>query len=405
MTTTTAQSRPGDPAERRYVSGPRIGDYLDILRRRWRLIAVCTIVGAVVAAGYALISPHTYIAVGTLMPPDKDQGGGAAGFAALLQSGEFDLGSLGAQKGAGGVFRELLESRTLADSLISRLDLIERLDLPPDRRLAIDAVRASLLPDVRNSGVIEVACIIETPRLPSDEEIEEARAISAEIVNESMVLLDELNRTKIVTRARSSREFLERMVDLKRDELDDALGRLAAFQKENKAIALDAQIDAAVGTLAELRAQLATLELEKAALEQDLAPNAGAIEQVDRQISEVRRQLARSSATDVLGLNLSSAPDLSKQFAALKLDVEVATQVYAFLESQYHSEQIAENRDLPTVSVLDEARPPALRSSPRRTFITIVGTILGFIVGCVLVLLFELFAADFRSWRQRSSEQ
>ena len=392
-------------SDREYGALPaaRLVDYLAMAQRRWRLVALISLIGLACGFAYGLLSPHTYRSAGTLMPPEKEQGG-AAKFASLLQSGDFDLGSLESGGSGGGVFREVIERRKLADSIISRLDLIALLDLSENHDLAVEQVQNAFDVNVRKSGVIEIGFTTQTSGMPSDEEIARAKENASLVVNEAMVLLDVFNLEKNNTRARSSREFLERMVAIKRTELDDAMTRLAAFQSENKAIALDAQIEASVGALAELRTQKATLELEKSRLTQDLNPNASAVEAIDRQIAEVTRQLAKSSARDVLGMNLSSAPDLSRQFALRKLDVEVATQVYGFLESQFHSEQIAEYRDLATVSVLDEARIPLYRSAPRRFFALILGGGLAFFFALLLVVVLELFGDDWREFRADSKQ-
>ena len=87
-------------------------------------------------------------------------------------------------------------------------------------------------------------------------------------------------------------------------------------------------------------------------------------------------------------MNLNATPDLVKQYAGLRLDLEVATQVYTYLESLYSSEQVQAARDLPTVSVLDYAEPPALRSSPRRTFIVLIAFGLLVVIGLGLVFVY-----------------
>lgn len=381
-------------------SAARIGDYVDVVRRRWKLAFLLTLVGALLAAGWAMIAPHEYGASGTLMPPEKGTQGGLS-FTSLVQTGGLDLMNLGGMGGSSNVFQEILLSRTLADSLIERLDLRERMNLPDDPLLAVQIVQGSLAAEVRKSGVIEVGAIVGTSYMPDDAEIDNARALAAELVNEAMVLLDLLNRKKSVSSARNSRQFLEKVIVQKQDDLDDALSRLATFQKQNKAFALDRQLEASVSSLAEIQAKIQGMEIRLAALRQDMNPDAAEVESLERQLAELRRQQSRMSGTDVLGMRLQQAPEIAKEYAKLKLDVEVATQVYTYLESQFHSEQVQEQRDIPTVSILDEARPPRFRSAPRRTFTVLVATGVSFGLALVLIVLLELYQRELRQHLRR----
>ena len=381
----------------------RIGEYIDLVKRRWKSVVAITLLGAVASVVYVLVAPQLYVSSGTLMPPDKGEQGGM-NFTSLIQGGGLDLANLGGG-GSGKVFAEMLRSRTLADSLIARLDLEDRLDLPPDRGMAIQVVQSKIGVDLRQSGVIEVAVSLETSSLPSQDEIDRMRVLTAEMTNEIMLLLDVLNREKMKTSASSSREFLGRMVKVKRDELEGALERLATFQKANRALSLDSQLEASVGALAAVQAQIQALEIQLAGMRRELSPDALMVERLESQIAELRRQQSKMTSRDVLGMDLQDAPDISKEYAKLRLDVEVSTQVYTFLESQYHSEQVAEQRDLPTVSVLDEAQIPLLRAAPRRTFTVIAVTLLSGFIALFLALVLELYGKEVRGYRESLENQ
>lgn len=380
-------------------SSARIGEYLDLIKRRWKTVILITLLGFVSSIVYVLVSPQLFVSSGTLMPPEKGSDGGL-NFTSLIQGGGLDLANIGGGGGSGKIFAEILRSRTLADSLIRRLDLRERLELPPDPIIALQSVQGMIGVDVRQSGVIEIQVGVETDRLPTEEEIDEARMLSSEMVNEVMILLDILNREKNVTSARTSREFLGRMVTVKRGELNEALDRMATFQKANKAFSLDSQLEASVGALAGIQAKIQTLEIQLTGMRQELGPNALDIERVESQLAELRSQQSRMSGRDVLGLSLQNAPQIAKDYARLKLDIEVATQVYALLESQYNSEQVREAGDLPTVSVLDEARPPLLRAAPRRTFTVLMITAVSGFLGLFIALLVELYSREIKEYRR-----
>jgi uncharacterized protein involved in exopolysaccharide biosynthesis len=81
------------------------------------------------------------------------------------------------------------------------------------------------------------------------------------------------------------------------------------------------------------------------------------------------------------------SPVLEYQASKLQRDVEVKQEVYLTLAKAYEEARIAEVRDIPVLTIIDEAVPPVLRSSPRRKLNTMVGLLLGGIVGIAVVFL------------------
>lgn len=377
--------------------------YIDVVKRRKKFLLLFVFGGTLLAAAYTFVMPHIYIAESKLMPPEEPTRS-VPSFSSLLSSGGIDLGGLSSNPSA-KVFVAILQSRTLADSLIERLNLIPRMDLPENRQMAINAVQTALWVEDEKSGVVRIQASVETSRFPSAAESDSAAHLSAEIANEAVDLLDILNREKMVTRASRSRDFLAEMKKLKRDELDSARDRLARFQKANRAFALDEQIEAAVGSLAQVQAQIQLKELELAAAERELNPDGQVVEGLRTQLAELRRQRAGAAGTDVLGMSLDATPELVKDYAGLRLDLEVAAQVYTYLESQYSSEQVQAARDLPTVSVLDVAQPPPMRSSPRRTFIVLIAFAVLLVLGFGIVFVMELFGGQLNAFGQEEGER
>ena len=59
------------------------------------------------------------------------------------------------------------------------------------------------------------------------------------------------------------------------------------------------------------------------------------------------------------------------------------------LQTQYYREKLQENKNIPTVQVLDEAIPSLKPKSPRLIFHTFAGGLFAFIFICVLILVQE----------------
>jgi len=69
--------------------------------------------------------------------------------------------------------------------------------------------------------------------------------------------------------------------------------------------------------------------------------------------------------------------------------VKIQNEVYTMLQQEYYKEKIQENKDLPTVEVLDKAISPLKASSPRVVLSTITGGIFIFILMSFIVILGE----------------
>jgi hypothetical protein len=71
----------------------------------------------------------------------------------------------------------------------------------------------------------------------------------------------------------------------------------------------------------------------------------------------------------------------------------VLEQVTGYLRQELEQDRISEQRDLPSLQLLDPARPPMKRSSPNRIIYAVVGVLLGFSFGAGRVL-YKSFRQD-----------
>ena len=79
-------------------------------------------------------------------------------------------------------------------------------------------------------------------------------------------------------------------------------------------------------------------------------------------------------------------------------------EVYVLLQQQYYKEKIQENRDIPTVEILDEAIPPLKASSPRIIFSTVTGGILIFLLMSLITIISERKTVLYNLRKKESNE-
>lgn len=372
-------------------------DYLIVIARyRWLFLAI-VVGGAILVALYLLVAPQTFSAGATLLPPDKSEGMSLSSI--LASSTKLDFKAL-SENSSAETFVRILQSRTLADSLITRFNLLERMEMKPEeRQLAIDAVIGDFSVTSDRQGFVDLSYDAATGFLPSDEEKRESAKLAAGMVNAAVEILDKLNREKAVSRARRSREFIGRMKELKRRELDTVQTQLLHFQQQHKAIALDKQLEASVEGLVEIQTQINKIELQLTAAQNEMTNENPVVQTLRKQLAQLKSQKTRleggQAGGDALGISLKNVPDLMRQLANLKLNLEVATQIYTYLEAQFNQEQIQEARELPTVTVMDYASVPIKRSAPRRTIFLIVAIAVLMVIALIVVFICDAYR---RSW-------
>lgn len=375
----------------------RLADYGAVLWRYKIMILAIIVLGLGATAGLLMVLPHTYVSKATLLPPDK---GGNVSLSSLVQAGQgFDLAAFGENQSA-EVLVTMLQSRTVGDSLVTRFDLLKRYGIAPaQRELAIDAVLGQMTAEADHLGVINVSFQVQTGWSPSDNDDAAVAKQAADFTNASVQLLDGLIRRKMVTRARRAREFLETQVTHQRVRLDSLQGELEQFQRRNKVIELDKQTEASVSALFEVESQISKLEVDLARASADVQEDTRAVEALRQQIAVLRRRRNDIEAGRIgsgsVGYSLSSVPSLARQYAQMKLDVKVTTELYSYLVAEYSKEQIQEARDLPVVQVLDAGAISPRRSSPRRTATFLIAAI-SLVAGSFLLA----FTLD--SFRRRS---
>jgi uncharacterized protein involved in exopolysaccharide biosynthesis len=150
------------------------------------------------------------------------------------------------------------------------------------------------------------------------------------------------------------------------------------------------QISAAIDAAAKLKTEIIQTEIELGFLETNLREDNQALVALRNKLIELREQYNKMQlgSKDYL-LAFSDVPELGKELSDLLRDVKIQNEVYLLLQQQYYKEKIQENRDIPTVEILDEAIPPLRKSAPKVIFSTVVGSIFIFLIFSLFVLVQE----------------
>ena len=361
-------------------------DIIHVLLINWRTILKTIIGTAVIIFFYLwLISPITYNAPATILPPaEADQISGLGSLLSGSGVGDFLTGKL--TPGNSQLFLQMLKSRTAAEYVIRKNSLVEFYGVENEYE-AIKKLQSDLGLDLSKEGIITVSVNVSSCLVPKlFANIDSIKNLSASISNSFIEALDSINREKVSYRAKRSREYIEYQLIQTKSELDSAEYKLMEFQKENKTIALPEQLKSSIESVAKLKSEMVNLEIEIGLLQQNLTPDNKTLVTLRKKLNELKKEYNKFDIdSDDYLLAFSDVPELGMELAKLLRTVKIKNEVYILLQQQYYKERIQENRDVPTVDVLDEAIPPKKQIAPRLIYSTIVGS------GFVMLLVFLFF--------------
>ena len=173
--------------------------------------------------------------------------------------------------------------------------------------------------------------------------------------------------------AKNNREFIETRYNLAKEDLKKSEDSLKAFQ-DIYGVAPDAQIKAASQIGIQLEVEIKSEEVKLEIMKKILAPDQPEIKQQNERINLLKAQLNKmrsESSTDDL-LTLKGKPDVAINYLRLARNIEIQTKIVTFLLPMYEQAKIEENRETPSVIVLDYPFEPDKKVKPKRLTITVV---------------------------------
>lgn len=325
-------------------------------------------------------SPVSYRSVVTILPPEKNTQ--FSGLGALL--GNTDINNLisnGSSSASSQLFVEILKSRTAALFVVKKLNLKDFFHAVDDFEAA-EKLQKRLNIDLTKEGIIKLDIEVSSGFLPillSDSD--SLKMLASRVSNCYVQALDQINQEKSSSNAKNARIYIERQLSVTRGLLDSAEINLLEFQKKNKAIAVPEQLKSALDASANLRSEIIQTELQINYLRKDVEENNKLYLALNEKLEELRSQYKKfeNGGEDYL-IAFKDMPQLAQRLANLVREIKIQNDVYLLLEQQYYKEKIQENKDLPTIEILDEAIPPKKASSPQVLYSTVVGAIFSFLI-------------------------
>lgn len=343
------------------------------------------------------VYPLSFESPVTILPPEKNsQMGGLSG----LLGGE-DLSSLmtsGMSNANAQLYMEMLKSRSAAVYVVRKHNLTKLYNAKSEIEAA-NKLSEKLNLDLSKEGIIKLSVNTSTSLFPMfTSEGDSIKKLSAMLSNSFVEALDLINREKLSSKAKRARIYIESQLKQTKYLLDSAENSLMLFQKKNKTVALPEQVKAAIEAAADLKTDIVKTEIELGLLQPNLRDDSKTLLTLKSKLQELRNQYNKMEMgnQDYL-IAFKDIPEMGRELAILVREVKIQNEVYMLLQQQYFKERIQENRDLPTIEVLDEAIPPLKASSPRLIFSTVMGGVFIFLLMSLLYIANEMKIIKFKN--------
>ena len=381
-------------AEQEYESmsaerkGVDLFDFLLVLSEARRAIAICMLVFVVLGVAISLWLKPTFSATSLILPPQQGQ-------SLATMMGQLNALMSLTGGGIGGnqlktpidMYVGMLESRTIADHLISRFHLQ---DLYKTRKM--EDTRTALKSNTRflagKDGLIHIIVEDHDPNRAS------------EMANAYVDELYALNSHLATTEAAQRRVFFDQELADEKGELTIAENDLKQTAERTGVIQLGGQAESIIRSLAVLRAEIASREVQIDSMrmfatdQNPLAVRAREeINSLRSQLSKIEKDPRNPELTSTFGIPAGRVPAVALEYARKLREVKYHETLFELLAKQYEAARIDEAKAAPIIQVVDRAVPPDKKSGPHRALIVLGCGFIGFCIG-------YLFAAITRTLRR-----
>jgi len=366
--------------------------YLGIIVK-WRLFIVKLVITiTVLAIIISLLLVQKYTATATILPPSSEQETMIGMISSNLPGGLSGLGRMtGMIPGVAApseLFAAIMKSGRIKGEIIREYDLMKEFKARTmtDAGKQLDEITTI---EVSPEGIISVSVIYKNKYLATD------------IANAYVERLDKFNTETAMTVGKRYRMFIEQRLQETEDSLEMAEQLLRDFQEKHRTVALNAEIESAIETIATLKSEILLLEVKKGAISSSSQINNPYLHSINRELRELKRQLqkmefgSKDTRENEFGIGffvpISKLPEIALEYARLLRDVKVQEAVYGVLTQQYEQAKIMELKDTPSVQFLQRASPPEKKSFPRRGAIVVFSTVAAFLIGIFLAFFLEYY--------------
>ena len=359
-------------------------DYIVILVK-WKkfLIALLFPFMIITYLGIYFLIEEQFDSTALLVPAEDTSLGGIAGLIGSFGTNlPFDIGTGSSPEM--NMYNTIIYSRTNLQRIIDEFDLLNVYELSPEikgyKEIALKSLAGSIEASETKFSAYEIKVRANSPQL------------SADITNYIVLLLNEKLIELRTEKSKNNRIFLEERVLEIRSNLTNSEDSLMQYQEQSGILAAEDQVRGLIETYTTLETELITKQIERSIIEKLRSKNSPQFETVNMEVIEYEQRLEemkRKGGPSGLIPALNSLPEKVINYFRLLREVEINSAILEFILPLYEQAKIEEKKDIPTLQVIDDAIPPAKKSFPPRTILTLLITFSVFLVAFIFILMKE----------------
>ena len=353
-------------------------DLLIIIAKNKNKILIFTIIIIVITSCLSLLLTNKFTARAQVLPPQTQSSANAL----LGQLG--NLGSLtgGSLKSPNDTYLGILNSRTMADSLIARFKLQQVYDVKfaSDARLALQAA-SKIMSSKENLISIEV----------TDSDPKLAAAVANAYIEE----MQKMTSTLAVTEASRRRLFFEKQLEKTKSDLLTAETALRAMQEKTGVIKLNEQAEGAIKAAATIKATIAAKEIQIGTMRTFATDKSPEVIRAQQELAGLRTQLSKIESGANVGqgdssLAVRAVPELGLEYTRIVREVKYQEALFEMFAKQFEFAKVDEAKEGSLIQVLDAAIVPDKKSKPSRAILVLIAGAAAAILATLWAFLSEV---------------
>ena len=347
---------------------------------RWTIVNV-SLAACVMATIVAFLIPLRYTSTTSFIPPTLGNGSSMASALAgqLSALGAGDV--FGGMKSPGDLYAGILKSRSIANELVKRFDLMRVYKVKKESQAEKELGLSTVVQVDPKTTIVTVGVTASSPSLAHD------------LAFAYMDALRETEGRLALGQSSQRRLFFGQQLAREKDDLENAEVDLKKTEEQSGLIAPTGQTEAQIRTVAGTQAQIAARQVQLAALRESATDQNSDVIRLRSEINNLQGQLSRLQSgggrDSTASIPTAKVPELQLEYVRKEREVKYHEALFEMLSKQFEAARLDEARDAPVLQVLDPASYPDTKSWPKRSYFMLGGLFLGFIAGCAWVLARE----------------
>ncbi|MGE5620960.1 MAG: GumC family protein [archaeon] len=359
-------------------------DYL-ILLVRWKklLLAIFLLVAGISYTIIYFFVEEEYESTSIIIPSeDQTNPMGAAGLLKNIKNLSFDM-SMNSNPET-DLYNTIIYSRNNLENLIRKFDLLKNFGLDTTaidyKEKALKRLSTSIIAKETKDKAYSITVIANSPKL------------AANMANYIVSVLNKKIIELKVAKSKQNREFLEnRLADIKA-RIANSEDSLRMFQEKSGMLDVEQQMKGIIGAYSNLETALITKQIEQSILSNMLDKDSPQLKTVKTQVNEYAnklREIKREGEPNGIMLSINSLPKKAVEYLRLYRDVQVTNALLEFIYPLYEQSRFEENKNIPVLQIIDKAVPPAKKSFPPRSLLSIVIGLGAFLLSFIVIIISE----------------